>query len=104
MAIAIDVDSHFLPSDAFDDEDSRRHFKSRWPRFMMDALGRDSVAFPERLDDNVYFCGYASPDSYGAASYLIVRPEGNVLIRAGVCEPSSGVPDYNTRVTIEKIA
>ena len=31
-------------------------------------------------------------------------PEGNVLIQAGVCEPSSGVPDYNTRVTIEKIA
>ena len=39
-----------------------------------------ATAFPERLDDNVYFCGYASPDSYGAASYLIVRPEGNVLV------------------------
>lgn len=38
------------------------------------------AAFPERVDDNVYFCGFASPDSYGAASYLIVRPEGNVLI------------------------
>jgi glyoxylase-like metal-dependent hydrolase (beta-lactamase superfamily II)/ferredoxin len=37
-------------------------------------------AFPERLDDNVYFCGYASADSFGAASYLIVRPEGNVMI------------------------
>jgi len=37
-------------------------------------------AFPERIDDNVYFCGYASRDSYGAASYLIVRPEGNVLV------------------------
>src|SRR5262249_51431242 len=37
-------------------------------------------AFPERLDGDVYFCGYASPNSYGAASYLIVRPEGNVLI------------------------
>jgi glyoxylase-like metal-dependent hydrolase (beta-lactamase superfamily II)/ferredoxin len=39
-----------------------------------------AAAFPEQLDDNVYFCGYASPDSYGAASYLIVRPEGNVLV------------------------
>jgi glyoxylase-like metal-dependent hydrolase (beta-lactamase superfamily II)/ferredoxin len=39
-----------------------------------------AAAFPERIDDNVYFCGYASPDSYGAASYLIVRPEGNVLV------------------------
>lgn len=37
-------------------------------------------AFPERIEDNVYFCGYASPDTYGAASYLIQRPEGNVLI------------------------
>ena len=37
-------------------------------------------AYPELVDDNVYFCGYASPDSYGAASYLIVRPEGNVLV------------------------
>jgi glyoxylase-like metal-dependent hydrolase (beta-lactamase superfamily II) len=39
-----------------------------------------ATAFPERIDDNVYFCGYASPNSYGAASYLIVRPEGNVLV------------------------
>ena len=39
-----------------------------------------SEAFPERIEDNVYFCGYASRDSYGAASYLIVRPEGNVLV------------------------
>lgn len=38
------------------------------------------AAFPELVDENVYFCGFASPDSYGAASYLIVRPEGNVLI------------------------
>src|SRR4051812_23867708 len=37
-------------------------------------------AFPEQIDDNVYFCGYASENSYGAASYLIVRPEGNVLV------------------------
>src|SRR5262245_11034148 len=37
-------------------------------------------AFPEHLDEDVYFCGFASPHTYGAASYLIVRPEGNVLI------------------------
>jgi glyoxylase-like metal-dependent hydrolase (beta-lactamase superfamily II) len=36
--------------------------------------------YPEPVDENVYFCGYASRDSYGASSYLIVRPEGNVLI------------------------
>src|SRR5262245_58421912 len=37
-------------------------------------------AYPELVDENVYFCGYASENSYGASSYLIVRPEGNVLI------------------------
>jgi len=37
-------------------------------------------AYPEWIDDNVYFCGYASRNSYGASSYLIVRPEGNILI------------------------
>jgi glyoxylase-like metal-dependent hydrolase (beta-lactamase superfamily II)/ferredoxin len=37
-------------------------------------------AFPEPIDDNVYFCGFASPNTFGAASYLIQRPQGNVLI------------------------
>src|SRR5262245_37212710 len=37
-------------------------------------------AYPDLIDDNIYFCGFASPNSYGAASYFIVRPEGNVLI------------------------
>jgi glyoxylase-like metal-dependent hydrolase (beta-lactamase superfamily II)/ferredoxin len=39
-----------------------------------------AAAYPELIDENVYFCGYASPNSYGASSYLITRPEGNVLI------------------------
>jgi molybdopterin-dependent oxidoreductase alpha subunit len=30
-------------------------------------------------------------------------PEGNGIIRRGVTEPHSGVPDYNARVTVEKI-
>jgi glyoxylase-like metal-dependent hydrolase (beta-lactamase superfamily II)/ferredoxin len=38
------------------------------------------ASFPEPVADNVYFCGYASPNSYGAASYFIQRSEGNVLI------------------------
>jgi glyoxylase-like metal-dependent hydrolase (beta-lactamase superfamily II)/ferredoxin len=37
-------------------------------------------AFPERIDENVYFCGFTSEDSFGAWSYLIRRPEGNLLI------------------------
>ena len=38
------------------------------------------AAFPDRIDGNVYHCGYHSAESYGAASYLIVRPQGNVLV------------------------
>ncbi len=37
-------------------------------------------AFPLLLADTVYYCGYHSSHSFGAASYLIVRPEGNVLV------------------------
>jgi glyoxylase-like metal-dependent hydrolase (beta-lactamase superfamily II)/ferredoxin len=40
-------------------------------------------AFPERIDENIYFCGFTSESSFGAWSYLIVRPEaegGNVLV------------------------
>jgi glyoxylase-like metal-dependent hydrolase (beta-lactamase superfamily II)/ferredoxin len=44
-------------------------------------LGID--AFPMLLEDNVYFCGFTSESSFGAWSYLIVRPAhegGNILI------------------------
>ncbi|MCW6049550.1 MBL fold metallo-hydrolase [Lyngbya sp. CCAP 1446/10] len=35
---------------------------------------------PVLVAENVYHCGYHSEKSYGAASYLIVRPEGNILV------------------------
>ena len=38
------------------------------------------AAYPERIEDEVYFCGFASEDSFGASSYLVVRPGGNVLV------------------------
>jgi glyoxylase-like metal-dependent hydrolase (beta-lactamase superfamily II)/ferredoxin len=44
-------------------------------------LGID--AFPEPIADNVYYCGFNAESSFGAWSYLVVRPEsegGNVLI------------------------
>jgi glyoxylase-like metal-dependent hydrolase (beta-lactamase superfamily II)/ferredoxin len=44
------------------------------------ALDEAVHAFPERLDDDVYYCGWHAEASYGAASYLIVRPGGNVLV------------------------
>lgn len=39
-------------------------------------------AFPEAVDgiEGVLFCGYASAASYGAASWLVRRPDGNVLV------------------------
>ena len=40
-------------------------------------------AFPTRIAENVYFCGFTAESSFGAWSYLIVRPEaegGNVLV------------------------
>ncbi len=39
-----------------------------------------SQTFPSPIADATYYCGYASENSFGAASYLIVRPGGNVLV------------------------
>jgi glyoxylase-like metal-dependent hydrolase (beta-lactamase superfamily II)/ferredoxin len=39
---------------------------------------QDSI--PISVVDNIYHCGYHAENSYGAASYLIVRPEGNILV------------------------
>jgi glyoxylase-like metal-dependent hydrolase (beta-lactamase superfamily II) len=39
--------------------------------------------FPESIADDVYYCGFNAESSFGAWSYLIVRPEaagGNVMI------------------------
>lgn len=40
-------------------------------------------AFPTLIAENVYFCGFTSESSFGAWSYLIVRPPeegGNILV------------------------
>jgi glyoxylase-like metal-dependent hydrolase (beta-lactamase superfamily II)/ferredoxin len=44
------------------------------------AAAEAVAALPEAIEDEVYFCGFASADSYGASSYLIRRPDGNVLV------------------------
>jgi len=41
---------------------------------------RAAANFPERIEDEVLFCGYASEASFGASSYFILHPEGNVLV------------------------
>ena len=38
------------------------------------------AAFPERVEDEVSFCGFTSRDSFGAWSYFIERDGGNVLV------------------------
>ena len=44
------------------------------------GIAEASRAFPQPLAENVSFCGYTSEKSFGAWSYLIQRPEGNVLM------------------------
>ena len=36
--------------------------------------------FPLLIEDNVYHCGYHSEKSFGATTYFIQRPDGNILI------------------------
>jgi glyoxylase-like metal-dependent hydrolase (beta-lactamase superfamily II)/ferredoxin len=55
------------------------------PTASIGVLGNHPVkpavaAYPELIDEDVYFCGFASKSSYGGSSYLIRRPEGNVLV------------------------
>src|SRR5438270_14076712 len=45
------------------------------------AGGPDAArAFPDEIADGIYYCGYASEDSFGASSYLLRRKNGNVLV------------------------
>ncbi len=36
--------------------------------------------FPAPVDENVSFCGLTSADSFGAFSYFVERPAGNILV------------------------
>ncbi len=37
-------------------------------------------AFPETIEGNVSFCGFTAESSFGAWSYFVERPAGNVLV------------------------
>ncbi len=43
-------------------------------------IGLAHQSLPILIQDSVYHCGYHSQKSFGATSYLIQRPEGNVLV------------------------
>lgn len=46
-----------------------------------DTLSGDVLsAFPVPLEEHIFFCGFATAATFGASSYLIVRPGGNVLV------------------------
>ena len=38
------------------------------------------AAYPETVEGEISFCGFTSPDSFGAWSYFVERPAGNVLV------------------------
>lgn len=54
------------------------------PTASIGAPGHDAraaaSAFPEHVADGVFYCGYTAEGSFGASSYLVRRPEGNVLV------------------------
>ncbi len=41
---------------------------------------RPEGLFPQHLDDGVFYCGFNSEHSFGANSFLVCRPEGNLLV------------------------
>jgi glyoxylase-like metal-dependent hydrolase (beta-lactamase superfamily II)/ferredoxin len=45
------------------------------------------ASFPLLISGDVYYCGYHSEKSFGAASYLIRRPDGNVLVDSPRASP-----------------
>lgn len=45
-----------------------------------DVFKHMGSGLPLHIDDGVFYLGYTSRNSFGASSYLIKRPEGNVLV------------------------
>jgi glyoxylase-like metal-dependent hydrolase (beta-lactamase superfamily II)/ferredoxin len=43
-------------------------------------IKKAQASFPLLITENIYHCGYHAAASYGAASYLIQQPDGNVLV------------------------
>jgi len=43
-------------------------------------IGKAVTSFPEVIDGDLLYCGFAAESSFGAQSYLIRRPTGNVLV------------------------
>ncbi|KAI4357034.1 hypothetical protein L6164_001009 [Bauhinia variegata] len=50
------------------------------PRDILEAQDSFPIPVNEHKIPGVYHCGYHSEKSFGAASYLIIHPKGNILI------------------------
>ncbi|GLT75463.1 hypothetical protein SLA2020_471860 [Shorea laevis] len=50
------------------------------PRDILEAQKTFPLPIDEQKLPGIYHCGYHAEKSYGAASYLIVHPEGNILV------------------------
>ena len=37
-------------------------------------------SFPLKITENVYYCGFHDESSFGAASYLVIHQDGNILV------------------------
>lgn len=87
---ADDGDTSIVKRQPADDEETKRALMAlvACPTASIGTIERHDArigidAFPELLAENVYFCGFTAESSFGAWSYLVVRPEaegGNVLI------------------------
>ena len=80
-------DHSFVRAQPVSDHDRRRALMAlvACPTGSIGTVSRRDVrpglaAFPEPIEDGVSFCGFTSKDSFGAWSYLVERPEGNVLV------------------------
>jgi len=45
-----------------------------------DGIAEAAAAFPDPVAPGVLRCGYAAESSFGAAAWLLLRPDGNVLV------------------------
>jgi glyoxylase-like metal-dependent hydrolase (beta-lactamase superfamily II)/ferredoxin len=84
---AADFEQSFVEHQPVSDDDRQRALMAlvACPTASIGTLRKIDVtpgiqAFPTPVVDDVYYCGFASEASFGAASYLIRRPEGNVLV------------------------
>lgn len=43
-------------------------------------LSKTMTSYPDPIDENIFHCGFHSKTSFGATSYFIKKPEGNVMV------------------------